>query len=325
VAVSFPFLLSLAQALFYRELWAGTFGWGLRYMLPSLPGLFILVSIAIERVLERRQSKAILISFFLIGFFIQLSGVLVSWTDTLLEWQHQGLNPYSPDSLWSPRFLAIPYHFVQMFSSKPEQVAWVRTIGANSWTWLIPGVSLLFVFASSLSGYQRLKGSVKSSLNKYSPLLWILIWISPVFPNLFVLEHDPFWLGDLSEPTRLLGHVSLSSQVDDVLLLDSYGTPLWNLWMNRWDQPVPYYALPFEVPTSPSGSLEDLQTISTESEGLLTDLSGLKQRAWYVASSAAPDYLFSGEIIWLENHARLEEVLTVHSEYVLEARLYSFP
>ncbi|NIM06965.1 MAG: hypothetical protein GTN65_15415, partial [Armatimonadetes bacterium] len=44
--------LALGQALFYREAWAGGFGWGLRFMLPALPGIAVLCAAPVEALLD---------------------------------------------------------------------------------------------------------------------------------------------------------------------------------------------------------------------------------------------------------------------------------
>ena len=48
--------LAAAQALFYAAAWAGTFGWGLRFMLPALPALALLTAPVIESALASAPS-----------------------------------------------------------------------------------------------------------------------------------------------------------------------------------------------------------------------------------------------------------------------------
>ena len=43
-------LLALAQAMFYRETLAGIFGWGLRFMLPAVPLLSVMIAPIVARL-----------------------------------------------------------------------------------------------------------------------------------------------------------------------------------------------------------------------------------------------------------------------------------
>jgi hypothetical protein len=158
--------------------------------------------------------------------------------------------------------------------------------------------------------------------SRQASIIVILVWVFPLFPNLLLLKKDPDWLGNQPQAEQAMRYVSLSSREGDVILLDSYGTPLWNLWINRWDRPVPYYALPFEIPSPAvldSGSNNNLPVMTAR---LLDELAASHERIWYVASSAAPDYLFSGEVAWLENRYRKVDHLTTTGEEIIDLRLY---
>ena len=99
------------QALFYREVWAGTFGWGLRYMLPALPLMAVLSAPIVEKALIGTKSPAPWRSVVLlvgVGIIIQASAVLVPWVKPYLAWQAAGLDPFQPQAAWDATFLAIP-------------------------------------------------------------------------------------------------------------------------------------------------------------------------------------------------------------------------
>lgn len=323
VSIGFLLSLCLAQALFYRELWAGTFGWGLRHLLPALPGLFLLVACSLEHLLVHKKARWTVAGLFFLSILIQLSAAVVAWASPLLEWQHRGLAPYSFQATWNPRYLSIPYHLTHLFTFRPIQIAWMRTVQHSTLALLVPISGLFLAIVLVVLAKRKLEPVRSRFPSRLASVVVILVWIFPLFPNLLLLKRDPYWLGHQRQPGQTLRYVSLSSREDDVVLLDSYGTPLWNLWMNRWDRPVPYYALPFEIPSPDMLGLGPNRNLPVLTEHLLEELAASYERIWYVASTAAPDYLFSGELVWLESRYRLEDQLTAAGDEVLEIRLYN--
>lgn len=323
LSIGFLLLLCLAQALFYGDLWAGTFGWGLRFLLPTLPGLFLLLASAIEDIVFNRTARWFVVALFCISILVQLSAVLVSWANPLLEWQHQGLAPYSFQATWDPRYLVIPYHLGHMFRFEPAQIAWVRTVKYSPTALFIPISTLSLAVVLLVLGKLKLEPIKARFPSKLASFVIVLVWLFPIFPYLLLLKKDPYWMGNSSEAEQVVNYLSLSSQEGDAILLDSYGTPLWNLWMNQWDRPIKYFALPFEIPSENILESKLNYNISPVTIDLLEELAAGKKRIWYVASSAAPDYMFSGEVAWLESHYGLEDQHTIVGDEILGVRLYN--
>jgi hypothetical protein len=98
--------------------------------------------------------------------------------------------------------------------------------------------------------------------------------VFPFFPMLQVLRPDPAWGGDRPELKAIVTRVADAANADDLILVDSYGSPLWRLMLNRWTSPVQWYSLPEEYglpssdPVVPSelrlllqGAVQEDQTI----------------------------------------------------------------
>jgi hypothetical protein len=324
LTISYSVLLALAQALFYGERWAGTYGWGLRYMLPVLPGMFVLIARSLAILWRHRLAKWALITLVVASILIQVSAVLIPWVHPYIYWSQLGLEPFSPQSPWQVRYLSIPYHLSHMFQGQLEQIAWTRAQMVNSTAWFVPLV--LFVLISMLVWllFQTNKRRNFTAPGRGARLILIAAFVFPIFPNLVLLKGDHVWGTDQQEFRKVLNYVSLSSQADDVLLIDAYGTELWNVWMNRWDQPLPWYGLPFENPAASGQNGDQGEQLPPSTLSLLEAISRNKSRVWYVGSSAAPDYLFSGEQAWLESRFRVQERLVAGADEILEIRLYDF-
>lgn len=323
VSIIFLGSLSLAQALFYGERWAGAFGWGPRYMLPALPGLFLLVAGSIRRLVSSSRGRLLLVCFGSLSVLIQLSGVLVPWVVQYLDWQAQGLDPFAASSSWSSEFLFIPHQIIRMLTAGPSSPAWIRMFSEQPLALLTPLLALAIAIYGAAAGYKTHAHGRPAGRAGLRAAILVAAWIVPLFPNLLILERDPYWLGHERAARQLIDYVSLSSRPEDVILIDSYSTPIWRLWMNRWDRPIPWYGLPYEIPERDAQGLPASGGLDRDVELLLTRLQGESARVWYVTSSEAPDYLFSAEVAWLEQHFTLQDVLTAPAEGVIELRLYS--
>lgn len=321
VALGFTLMIALAQSLFYGERWGGTFGWSLRFMLPVLPGLFVLVAGAVEGLIGGRWGVRALAGIAFVSILIQLGGVFVAWNVPYIEWHGQGLDPFTVRASWDPRFLVIPSHLKHMVLGTTMQIAWVRTIPIAPLAWAIPILN-----ASALVGVAYFWISVwKSGKAPMSSRRLVIalaaICIIPIFPGLLLLRADPIWGGYRTETTRTVSYVSLESRAGDVVLVDPYGSPLWKAWMNLWDQPIRWYSLPFETPgLNPEPSASPL--VRNTTSDLLSGLALTNSRLWYVTSSWAPDFMFNEEIDWLDSNYKLEDVISAGGEHIIEIRLY---
>ncbi len=300
-AVAFPILLAIAQALFYGEHWMGDFGWGLRFMLPALPGLMGILAGFVARSQEKKRQYLLLIALIGAGFLVQIAASTVDWGGAYSHWLNSGLDPYDPRSAWSIRFLAIPWQFIGLVDPSQWALAWFRTTVLDPRANLIPLISILLLITTIIS----FRLSRQSRLSRIEQARWIVISITatllPLIPSLIFLQKDPYWGRDVDSYQQGLGVVKDNIGDEDILLLDSYGTPLWNVWMNQWDRPVPWISLPYEIISNEDGLVPATPEFDILSghilDGLYTGGS-----VWYVGSDRVPDFLNRDELRWFETH-----------------------
>jgi len=328
-AVLGALFLATAQALFYRDRWAGAYGWGLRYMLPVLPLLAALAAPAIDALsLPGRRSGRALWWFLLgLGGLIQMGGGWVSWQPLYADWRTRGLDPSAASAAWDPTFLAIPPQMALLVQPASWQVAWARLLRAGNieaiW---VPVVSLL-IAGMALLLIRRLWRTGEVGAGIRIPLALCLTsalaaLAAPVFPTLWVYREDPDFGGNRIEFAAALARLETAAGPEDTIVVDAYGTSLWRFMMNRWTGPLRWYSLPFEIPGSPgvdtapggmpSEPAIDLFELAASRPGVL----------WYLTSADAPDYGLGREVAWLDAEFTLEAAETFPGSQVVELREY---
>jgi hypothetical protein len=296
----FAGFLAGAQGLFYRERWAGDFGWGLRFMLPAIPVLATLLAPIIESVLNEHpvRGKHGLSVVLALGVVVQLCAVLVPWHQAYDHMQTRGLDPYASSAAWDVRSLAIPYQVSGLFSAAQWTVVWRRLF-----LYRTLGVSIMVLAAVALGGV-AIRGIIRERWLQKIPMRVFVAAVLFVFSIVSILTWwaaagDPAW-GD-NRPAFHLALVSVSREISthDVVLLDSYGTTLWNFWMNRWSLPQRWYSLPFSIPGSTQ--MENAGSeIPDDVERLINDLRVSADSIWYVTSDETADFENSPDREWLE-------------------------
>jgi len=325
-AVLYVLLVSLSQALFYRQSWAGVYGWGLRFMLPALPAFIVVSSPVVEGLLEWKngRGKWILYSLLLLGAAIQFSGVVIAWHRVYSEWQAVGLDPFNTQMAWDPRFLPIPFHLSRMLETSTWQMGWLRVFRSGTLTAIFVPLSILG--SLSILHLVKRRDSTRNSIFafslKWSRLLLALAAIMPVLALLYTGREDPYWGTDQSQYKDSMELIRKESQPTDVILLNSYGTPLWTFWMDQWDQPVLWYSLPYEIPQGGDSANEEIPPPSDDVVVLLDGINGDADFLWYVSSEKAPDYSSSSEKAWLDTHYNLLESKTFIGNPEVEVRWY---
>lgn len=316
--LAFSVLLALGQGLFYRDAWSGGFGWGLRYMLPALPGLIVLAAPGMERLLsDGRRGRALLGAVLVIGLLTEWSAAWTPWQPIYARWAASGLDPFSPNSAWNPRLLAIPPQVQSALDPARWDTGWLRLLASGRTQALgIPLIAGVLIVISSVAilSYQRSAHTKGKSL-ALAVILSAASLLSPIIPTMPLLQGDPGVADDREELKQALAWVEEGLREGDVVVIDSYGTPLWSFFSNRWDQPVRWYSLPYEIPTGdPSAdAIEDPSAATTD---LMRDQLTAGHRIWYLSSSEAPDAQLGRELSWLRTHATLieEEVFNGKSQ-----------
>lgn len=299
--VALAFFLSLAQGLFYGERWWGDFGWGLRFMLPALPGLVVLSLGGLRRAWTRSGVTRIAIVVGLgAAILTQLAGSWVPWTEVYSHWEASGADPYRAGAVWDARLLAIPAQLSLFMSPSSWDVAWLRQLRAGSTTaMLIPGCAMILLV---LSYWALLRWRRGRPIQTLSRVLLVLSLSAPLFPLIALLGGDPAVADDREHFHEAEAWLRSTVTAEDAVVLDSYGTPLWDFMMNRWRMSVPWHSLPFEVPSpgSVDGSVGEPSAASTN---LFVGLLAEQRRLFYLTTPDAPDFSLGREIRWLEAHA----------------------
>ncbi|MFQ5923316.1 MAG: hypothetical protein ACE5M4_10775 [Anaerolineales bacterium] len=325
-ALSFLLWIALAQGLFYREQWTGAVGWGLRYMLPALPPLLVMAAPVIDHAIRDRRTAARIGLFTILttGVVIQLAGVLVNWNLVYRGWQERGLNPFSPSAPWDPQFLTIPSQILNLLRPSTWTVAWLRTFQSGAAEVIVvPGVAV--VLAVSIVAIWK-RAAARDNLQNGLPRLFaVLVALAIALPSLplwWAYRLDPYWGGNRPEFGRAMEWVSPEISGGEVIVVNSYATPLWSFWLNWWNREVPWYSLAFEIP-SPEGANASPSEVTL---ALIRSFESTFTRLWYVSSSDNPGHGLRNEANWLNEQYSLSSQRKLDGEALeVEIRLYDLP
>ena len=318
-------LLALAQAMFYRETWAGIFGWGLRFMLPALPLLSVMIAPIVARVssANSRAGKLFVLSLIAVSVMIQLGGATVAWIAPYREWAERGLEPFSTRAAWAPEYLAIPIQLSKLFQTNSWDVAWVRVLQSDAQAVIIAlsGIAIAFISAVYLRRLLRYGHSARARLVVAALGFAALAQLMGV--GLPLLKPDPAVGGDRPELSEMTSWIHARLNRGDVVVVDSYGTGLWTFLMNNWSSHTPWYSLAFEIPelalrNGGENLLPSLPTVS-----LLTTLSQEYRRIWYLSSTEAPDDGLQREVNWLSKQSVLAAEKSFSGEAIARTHVFT--
>ena len=324
-AVLAVFFLIIVQALFYAELWAGTLIWGLRYMLPALPLMIAASAPLVNEAFQMRSHipKIALGSLLIISVTIQLSAALVAWHVPYRIWAERGLDPYSAQAVWDPRLFQIPVYLRELAELSSWDAAWLRTMLIAPRALLLPIISLSFLASCYLIlrrlQSQRVKYGRAGSVALGAGLISIVM---PFFPAASRLQADMATGGYRPELSAFLSGLDNRVAETDLIVIDSYGTPIWHFMMNEWTQNVPWYSLPFEIPGTNDVSSQKGSAPSLPATDLFERVGSEFTRVWYISSSDAPDSGLRREVRWLDRELQLVESRTYSGQSEVEVRVY---
>lgn len=297
-AITFPFFIALAQALFYGEAWGGSFGWGLRYMLPALPGLFGLLAFVFDESSDSKSLKRVFAAFVTLGALVQLSASVTDWVYPYAQLREMGINPYDPGSAWSLRTLAIPFQLMAFLDMSQWNVAWLRTAATTPSAFFIPLSSLLmFILFALITAKSAERPSIVVRVG--FAMVFALSVLMPILHTATLLAQDPYWGKDVISYQQGFTILQEGTTEQDIVLVDAYGTPLWNVMMNQWDQPNPWVSLPYEILTPGEGPEHAVSGFGIDSR-YLSGSEEIGGSLWYVGSDLVPDYLARDELSWLQ-------------------------
>ncbi|MDF3032938.1 MAG: rane protein of unknown function [Nitrososphaeraceae archaeon] len=119
--------------------WSGGVAWGPRYFIPVLPFIMIILG-SIFRVARKKRPilKITLVALCIVGFYVNLSGILIWFQYGLIYgWQQEGLAAF-PNSLdivtWYPSYSPIVLHTKALLSGYVSTIDPVQYVN-TSWYW----------------------------------------------------------------------------------------------------------------------------------------------------------------------------------------------
>ena len=274
-------LLAVLQALFYRELWAGVFGWGLRFMLPALPGLVILSAPLLELAVRpgRRWAVIAVGVLFVLGAAVQASGVLVPWLSPYQDWRAQGLDPFRTNAAWDPRFLAIPLQLRHLAEPSGWTVAGARLAPIDSGATI--GLQIGLLLSGAVALVVALHAAWRRGASGSRVAAFLALALLAPLALLGAARGDPAWGGDRPEYGQASEWVQTQARDGDLVLVESYGSPLWAYLLNRWSSPLPWVSLPFDIPGTEAGSVDPWVND-------LVSSTPAPHRVWLITSTEAP-------------------------------------
>lgn len=326
-ALLFAGFLAVGQAFFYGERWAGSYGWGLRTMLPCLPALMIAGAPAVERLLDRsrRGGRALLPAVLALGGIVQLGGSWVDLRAVYAAWRETGLDPYAVPAAWEARFLAILPQLGRLADPASWSVAWMRLIRSGAAEAAAAPAAAAIAGLFSLAMLLHAGSATRTRLSRAVLIIGGLASVLPIFPTLWAYQRDPAFGGARPEFVQSAAYLEENATSGDLIAVDAYATPLWAYLMNRWESPVRWYSLPFEIPGSPGVEADSGCILPPMSVDLLFEAPQSGTRLFYVTSTDSPDYALGREVCRLDLAYELETAATFGAEGGAEVRVYPIP
>jgi len=309
-------LLAMFQALFYRELWAGVFGWGLRFMLPAVAGLVILAAPILQLAVRpgRRWAAVAVGALSVLGVAVQTAAVLVPWLSPYQDWRAQGLDPFQTNAAWDPRFLAIPTQLSHLADISDWTLVGARLAPIDGGATIGLQIVLLLAGAAALVLALRAAWRGGGSGSVVAGFLALSLLAPAVL--LGAARDDPAWGGGRPEYREASELAQAQAHPGDLVLAESYGSPLWAYLLNRWSSPLPWYSLPFDIPGTEAGSVDPWVNE-------LVSRTLAPHRVWLITSSEAPGYTSSAP------QAFLRERLGAGSEWTFRGadttQVFAYP
>jgi hypothetical protein len=320
------FFLALFQALHLHQHWAGTLVWGLRFMLPIMPLLSLLLAPWLDGLIHDgfNWKKSIAWLFIGLNVLIQCSGAVVAWYVPFKVWIEMGLDPYALGSIWRLEYLVIPQHIEALFQNSSWDIAWIRTFQSQWWVVILPilVISLIILGLICLGKRNLVIGKSRHRSGLVILFLTLAIFF-PIFPSLWLIKADPATGGDSQELQQVVAWTEDEARDGDLIIVDSYGTNLWDWMMNAWDKPLPWYSLPYEIPGTGEVGLAVGEDPSPATLELFDKLGKEYSRLIYLTSQETPDFALAREETWLETNFNLEKEVEFSGSTFVKARIFS--
>jgi hypothetical protein len=286
-------LLIIFQALFYDDEWAGHINWGLRFVLPAIPPLVLSTSGTIEDWLARRKGLIALSFIAVVSIIIQLLGVLSPVSQFFYE--KSSANPQVTEyaTIWQAKQSILLWSAEWIAGGKPLDLAVTRNSGG---LWLVLTVIILIASFAVVC--------VRNQKSHWGSILSLGIAISLNVSMLFLYRHDPVYSIDRMDLKLAQETLIEQSHPQDLILVKSYGTPVWKYLMNWGDEKILWTSLPYFFPTP--DTLEKFnQTHNPEDAldsttlALLNNETHPGQKVWILIPGDSSGADLDLEILWL--------------------------
>ena len=210
-----PFVLFLITAITYVWVgidWHGGLGWGVRYLLPIVPTMGLLLLPIAEKLANRNWQIGFGL-LFAFSFVIQLSAVLVP-IETFYrvidqKFPGQGLNAYYGEGLWQIQYTPWYIHLQNLDLSNTE-IAW--QFAEKSWIGIPVGV-LLVIYGISAVFWKKKFAPV------YGVVLPILVILGFGLGLHSLFYSDPRVFAERDDLQEIVEMLNERVQGDDVILL----------------------------------------------------------------------------------------------------------
>lgn len=289
-------LLVIFQALFYGPDWAGHVNWGLRFVLPAIPLLILSSAPVIERMLVSRAGKATLISLAAISIVVQFLGAITPVKQYFVE--KAGIAPAINESAltWQIDQSIILWSANRLISGVvPDLAVWRNP--AILWA-ILPG----FVITGGV-GFLAIK---KKRLVWIPVVITILVGIDLIM--LVLNRNDPAYYRSRTDFAQSRDYLAEKIGQGDILLLNSYGLPLWNYWMNWGSDQVAWTSLPYYFPAPGqiqtfilTGKPED--ALDPISLAILEKAVSPGKRIWMITANDSPGSDLGIEHKWVKERS----------------------
>ena len=233
----------LTQTLTYQDKW-WNISWSTRFMLPVVPLLFAagLPGIAQALSVSKWTGRKIgLYSVTLIGFIIQLGGVLISDSVYLdILYNQQNIRDLSK-TLWRFDLMPALQHWRLAFSGTEINLAFVRNFN------FFPAlVSILVLILTGAVGFAAVSLIRKPDTSKLNHTLMLGVYSLTILPLLMLVAYRfepsyfPVW-GNLNTAIEI---IRTESTPWDIVIVDGYQRPAWYQLVNHGRLSQPWASLP---------------------------------------------------------------------------------
>jgi hypothetical protein len=289
--------LIIAQALFYDNEWAAHINWGLRYVLPAIPGLIIAEAPVVEKLLSSLSGKISLGILAIFSAFIQLLGVLVPVTQYFVDCATSQSPVTEPMMTWGTSHSILKWSLTWILSGNPVNLALDRNDPMGI---VVVSVSIL----TALLCVFAYKNKV-SNILRTLPFILIMA-ISVLLPVLY--KNDPDYFRSRTDFSTSQKYIADHQSPGDLILLKSYGNSIWEYWMNWTGPDLKWTALPFTYPGLDAierfhSTGDPQQAMDAATLAILEKETHPLRQVWLVLPSDTPGADLGIEESWLSKHS----------------------